>query len=105
MPVPIGTDPGRVFDIFKSIARSQPNVVTIPAPSTALEKLGDSSLTFILRCWTRTESYEAVCFGLTLAINNTFKEAGIQIPFPQTDVHVHLPEKAAIAVPQVEKKK
>ena len=105
VPVPIGTDPGRVFDIFKSIARSQPNVVTIPAPSTALEKLGDSSLTFILRCWTRTESYEAVCFGLTLAINNTFKEAGIQIPFPQTDVHVHLPEKAAIAVPQVEKKK
>jgi small-conductance mechanosensitive channel len=105
VPVPFGTDPNRVFEIFKAVARSQPNVVASPAPSTALEKLGDSSLTFIVRCWTRTETYESVCFGLTLAINEAFKKAGIQIPFAQTDVHVHYPEKANIEMPRLEKLK
>ena len=105
VPVPFGTDPNKVFEIFKAIARSQPQVAANPAPSAALEKLGDSALTFIVRCWVRTEVYETVIFGLTLAINNAFKESGIQIPFPQSDVHVHLPEKSALAMAQVEKLK
>jgi len=105
VPVPFGTDPNKVFEIFKAIARSQPQVAANPAPSAALEKLGDSALTFIVRCWVRTEAYETVIFGLTLAINNAFKESGIQIPFPHSDVHVHLPEKSALAMAQVEKLK
>jgi len=34
-------------------------------------------------------------FRLTLAINNAFQAAGIQIPFAQSDVHLHLPKSGA----------
>jgi small-conductance mechanosensitive channel len=102
VPVPIGTEPKRVMDMFLAIAGSQPDVIAFPAPSAALEGFYDGSLGFVLRCWTRTDKFESVCFGLTLAINNAFQAAGIQIPFAQSDVHLHLP-KAASEIQSVEK--
>ncbi len=103
VPVPVGTDPKRVMDMFQAIAGSQPDVIAFPAPSAALEGFGDGSLGFVLRCWTRTDKFESVCFGLTLAINNGFQAAGIQIPFAQSDVHLHWPEKAGSEIRSVEK--
>jgi len=102
VPVPIGTDPKRVMDMFQAIAASQPDVIGFPAPSAAMEGFGDGSLGFVLRCWTRTDKFESVCFGLTLAINNAFQAAGIQIPFAQSDVHLHLP-KTGSEIQSVEK--
>jgi len=103
VPVPIGTDPKRVMDMFQAIAGSQPDVIAFPAPSAALEGFGDGSLGFVLRCWTRTDKFESVCFGLTLAINNAFQAAGIKIPFAQSDVHLHLPATAGPEIQPVEK--
>jgi len=103
VPVPIGTDPKRVMDMFQAIAGSQPDVIAFPAPSAALEGFSDGSLRFVLRCWTRTDKFESVCFGLTLAINNAFQAAGIKIPFAQSDVHLHLQSKAGLEIQSVEK--
>ena len=89
VPAPVGSDPKRVMDMFLEIARSQPEVVAYPAPTAALERFGDGSLGFVVRCWTATEKFESVSFGLTLAVNNAFQAAGIQIPFAQSDVHLH----------------
>jgi len=84
-------------------AGGYPDVVAYPAPSAALDKFGEGSLIFILRGWTKTERYESVSQSLTLAINKAFQDAGIQIPFTQSDVHLHLPEKAGSELPSVEK--
>jgi small-conductance mechanosensitive channel len=89
VPVPIGTDPDRVIDILEAVGRSQSDVVSHPAPSAALEQFGDSSLKFELRCWTRCEGFGSVGNALTLAIDKAFQKEGIQIPFPQANVHVH----------------
>ena len=105
VPVPIGTDPDRVIDILQAVARRQPDVVAYPAPNAALEQFGDSSLKFVLRCWTQSEGFGSVSNALTLAIDKAFQEEGIQIPFTQTDVHVHSSDNPTVGITPVEKPK
>jgi small-conductance mechanosensitive channel len=40
---------------------------------------------------------------LTLAVNNAFQAAGIQIPFAQSDVHLHLPGNSGSEIQSGEK--
>jgi small-conductance mechanosensitive channel len=87
-----GSDPARVIDILLGIARKHPAVLAEPAPIAVLDRFGDSSLDFTLLCWTYIDKFFLVRGELTIAINNGFKEAGIEIPFPQRDLHVHWPE-------------
>jgi potassium efflux system protein len=105
VPVPIGTDADRVIDILTAVARSQPEVVAYPAPSAVLEQFGDSSLKFLLRFWTQSEGFGSVSNALTLAIDKALQDAGIQIPFAQTDVHVHWPENPSVGILPIEKPK
>ena len=77
VPVRIGTDPDRVIDCLQAVAHSHPDVLADPAPSAALAQFGDSSLKFILRCWTQNENFGSVRNALTLAIDKAFQEAGI----------------------------
>ena len=48
---------------------------------------GDSSLDFQLRAWTRGD-YVTVSSDLLVAVNNALTDAGIEIPFPQRDLHL-----------------
>ena len=86
-----GTDPNRVIDILVDIARKHPSVLAYPAPMAVFDRFTDSSLSFTLFCWVNVDQFFLTRSDLTIAINNAFKEAGIQIPFPQQDVHVHWP--------------
>ena len=90
--VAYGTDPNRVIDILLGIARKHPAVLAEPAPLAVFDRFGDSALRFSLLCWSFVDNFFVAQSELTIAINNAFKEAGIQIPFPQQDVHVHWPD-------------
>ncbi len=50
--------------------------------------MADSSITFQLRVWTKSELYWPVRFETTEKVYNALNEAGISIPFPQLDVHM-----------------
>jgi small-conductance mechanosensitive channel len=102
VPVPAATDPKLIVDMLQTAARNLPDVVSFPVPSAALERLEDGSMKFILRCWTQTTKYESVGFNLTLAINNAFQQAGIQIPNAQSDVYLYWPQRAGTETPRVE---
>jgi small-conductance mechanosensitive channel len=84
-----GTDPDRVIEILTEVARKHPAVLANPAPMAVFDRFGDSALHFTLFCWSYVDRFFLARSDLTIAINNAFKEAGIQIPFPQQDVHVH----------------
>jgi small-conductance mechanosensitive channel len=84
-----GTDPDRVISILLEIARKHPAVLAEPAPLAVFDRFGDSALNFTLFCWSYVDNFFIIRSELTIAINNAFKEAGIQIPLPQQDVHVH----------------
>ncbi|HEY7218477.1 MAG TPA: mechanosensitive ion channel domain-containing protein, partial [Candidatus Binatia bacterium] len=95
--VAYGTDPNRVIDILLGIARKHPDVLAQPAPLAVFDRFGDSALVFTLLCWSFVDRFFIARSDLTIAINNSFKEAGIEIPFPQQDVHVHWPVSVGAA--------
>jgi small-conductance mechanosensitive channel len=87
--VAYGTDPDRVIDLLLGVARKHPAVLAEPAPAAIFDRFADSALSFTLLCWSTVDTFFLARSELTIAINNTFKEAGVLIPFPQQDVYVH----------------
>jgi len=61
----------------------------MPAPSIALNTLADSSVNFNVRPWVNASDYWGVYNGVTEQVKRKFDEAGLNIPYPQTDVHVY----------------
>jgi small-conductance mechanosensitive channel len=91
---PIGvsysSDPERVRDVLLELARVHPGVLKDPPPTVLFHEFGDSSLNFILRVWTRQFATipGVLRSELNFAISRAFKEQGIEIPFPQRDLHI-----------------
>ena len=87
--VAYGSDTRQVSEILIRVARANPAVMAQPEPSAVFAGFGDSSLEFELRCFigdvnNSIGTKSALCF----AIDDAFREAGIEIPFPQRDVHL-----------------
>lgn len=64
-----------------------------PVPFIALNNLGDSSVTLVVRAWVNSDDYWNVFFDMNEMVYKTFGEEGINFPFPQMDVHL-IPTKA-----------
>ena len=60
-----------------------------PEPVVRLHTLGDSSVNFIVRPWSKTEEYWDVYWDVTREVKRRFDAEGISIPFPQRDVHLY----------------
>ncbi len=91
--VAYGTDPRLVEEILLKIANAHSMVVTrsptVESPSVLFKEFGDSALVFELRCFiTDIDYYRQVASEFNYCIVSDFKEAGIEIPFPQTDLHL-----------------
>ena len=92
-----GTDTEKVRDILLSIAEENDDVVKggyMPKPVVLFRAFGDSSLDFELRVFLHNvDSRLSIISDLNFAIDKAFREEGIEIPFPQRDLHVKsLPE-------------
>lgn len=87
--VSYASDPERVLEILRDVAAANAHVLAHPAPIVTFENFGNSSLDFALRIFLAdvTKSLAAQT-ELRLAIHKAFAQAGIEIPFPQTDVHL-----------------
>ena len=75
--------------ILDGILAEHPQILKDPAPTVAVQELGESSVTFVVRPWCRSEDYWSVRFDVTRRIKEQFDAAGVSIPFPQRDVHVY----------------
>ncbi len=87
--VAYGSDVDQVRRVLLEAAGSVENIVRDPEPRVRFTEFGDSALIFRLLCWIE----EPVKRGIALdALNTTvykmFNAEGIQIPFPQRDVHM-----------------
>lgn len=87
--VAYGSDARLIERLLLEVAEENENVLKEPSPRVVFWAFGDSALEFQLRVWTtRMLHRRGVFFGqLNLAIYEKFQEHGIQIPFPQRDVH------------------
>jgi len=75
--------------LLTDIVTSHEKVLKEPAPTIAVAELADSSVNFVVRPWSKTEDFWAVKFDLTEQIKMALDEAGINIPYPQMDVHLN----------------
>ena len=75
--------------VLKEIVEGQELVLKDPAPVIRLHELGDSSVNFVVRPWSKTSDYWDVYWNITREVKRRFDEEGISIPFPQRDVHIH----------------
>jgi small conductance mechanosensitive channel len=64
-------------------------VLREPEPTIGVLELADSSVNFAVRPWVNNSDYWGLYFDLLETIKLRFDEAGISIPFPQQDVHLH----------------
>lgn len=75
--------------VLKEIIAADSRILQDPEPFIKVGELGDSSVNFTVRVWTKASDYWGVHFDTKEAVYNRFNEAGLNIPFPQMDVHVH----------------
>ena len=83
--------------ILEEIVAADARVLAEPAPVITVGELADSSVNFLVRPWVNSGDYWAVLWDTTEAVKLRFDAAGLSIPFPQMDVHMHRPEEAAEA--------
>jgi small-conductance mechanosensitive channel len=88
--VAYGSDIAKVREALLAAGRENPNTLNDPAPSVFLDKFGDNSIDFQLVVWSSEMSARPSRYrsDLNFAIEQKFREAGIEIAFPQRDLHI-----------------
>ena len=75
--------------VLAEIVAAHEKVLKDPEPVIRLHELGDSSVNFVVRPWSKTSDYWDVYWDVTREVKRRFDEEGISIPFPQRDVHIY----------------
>jgi small-conductance mechanosensitive channel len=83
-----GSDPNKVLEILYEVAINSEHTLKNPAPLALFNDFGDSSLNFKLRFWVNYEVGLIAKSDVSIAIYNEFAKNGIEIPFPQQDIHI-----------------
>jgi small-conductance mechanosensitive channel len=83
-----GSDVSGVLEILRRCAEDHPMVLKAKPPTVLFTRFGESSLDFELRVFTDVDHRLTVQSELLQAIDRRFREAGIEIPFPQRDLHI-----------------
>ena len=86
--VAYGTDLDRAIKLAMELMKSHPKVLDEPESSVVIMALADSSINLQLRVWAETQYYGTVKGDLTRGIYELYTREGIEIPFPQLDVHL-----------------
>lgn len=95
--VKYGTDPKRVIELLLKAANEHESVLQDPIPEAIFIAFGANSLDFQLRAWTAEGGrWMLIRSDLGIAVEQSFKEANIEIPFPQRDLHLRSVDTGAL---------
>jgi small-conductance mechanosensitive channel len=98
--VAYGSDVELTRDTLLEIAGDAEYVLKYPKPLVYFSDFGDSALIFRLRFWTDVDNCLSAETNVRFAIDRLFRERGLEIAFPQRDVHVRtLPGASFSPVP------
>jgi len=87
--VSYGTDVDRFREVLMEVAESEPLVCDAPEPRLRFRAFGPSSLDFELLVWAETpEDKGRLLDSLLASILKRLRAEGIEIPFPQRDLHI-----------------
>ena len=75
--------------VLNRICSEHPKVLKDPGTNIFINNLGDSSVDFVVRPWAKSEDYWGVLADILETAKVELEAAGCNIPYPQTDVHLH----------------
>jgi small conductance mechanosensitive channel len=84
-----GDDADKARSVITKLCNDDPRILKEPALFIALSGLGDSSVNFAVRAWVKSADYWGVFFDMNEKVYKTFDKEGLNIPYPQMDVHIH----------------
>jgi len=88
------SDLDQVSEVLNRVVSEETALLAEPEPTVNLLKCADSSLDFTVRVWVNATDYWPVYFRLLDNGKRALDRAGISIPYPQMDVHLHSPKQA-----------
>ena len=83
-----GDDVDKEKSVLTKLIEADKRILSDPEPFIAVSELGDSSVNLVVRVWAKAENYWGIFFDLNELVYKSFETEGINIPFPQMDVHV-----------------
>ena len=84
-----GTEPNRAIAVLDAVARDTPGVVAEPAPTVLFMGFGASTLDFSVRAWTHDfDRWINIRSDLMTRMVDALRQAGIEIAYPQRDLHL-----------------
>lgn len=84
-----GSDVEKAREIMLRVAKEHPQIADDPKPKCIFLRFADSALLFELRTFIRSmDHWPKVMDGLHSGIDREFRKAGIEISFPQRDLHI-----------------
>lgn len=89
MGIGYGSDIDKAMEIINDLLSKDSRVLADPAVTVAVAELADSSVNIVVRPWVNAADYWGVFFDFQKNCKEAFDAAGIDIPFPQTVVHLN----------------
>ena len=86
--VSYGTTVEAVRQCIGALCDKDTRILKNPAYYIAIEAMADSAVNFTVRAWVKHQDYWEVHFDMNTAVYDAFHASGIEIPFPQLDVHL-----------------
>lgn len=86
--VAYGADPKVVLDLLTDIANKNSHVLTYPPPQALFHGFGENALNFELTFWAAQAVWFELKSEIGLTVLDALRKAGIEIPYPQRDLHV-----------------
>ncbi|WP_428087611.1 mechanosensitive ion channel family protein [Candidatus Thioglobus sp.] len=84
-----GDNVDKARQVLKQLCDEDERILKDPEVVIAVSALADSSVNFTLRAWVEAEHYWGVFFEMNEKVYKTFDKEGLNIPYPQMDVHLH----------------
>lgn len=84
-----GDDLDKARQVIKKLCDSDPRILKEPEVFIAVSELADSSVNFTVRAWVVAADYWGVYFEMNEQVYKTFEQEGLNIPYPQIDLHLH----------------
>ncbi len=84
-----GDDVDKAREVLMKLINEDERILKDPEPFIAVAELGDSSVNLTTRVWVNGADYWGVFFDMNEKVYKTFAKEGLNIPYPQMDVHVN----------------
>ncbi|WP_417883251.1 mechanosensitive ion channel domain-containing protein [Vibrio rumoiensis] len=82
------SDLKKTKQVLARVLESEERILSLPAPTIGVLALANSSVNIAVRPWVKSEEYWKVYYDTLQAIKEELDKEGIQIPYPQVDMHI-----------------